>query len=501
MNGYLLKRIKDIDIKTALELFMLLSLLVVWVVWPIRGTIAARNIALVTGAITAIVWLYIERPKFVVMDLLPIGSLLCVPAWLLGLYIFKPVVPNLQWDDLRGTWLRVIIAIIFSFGLGKLYLLRPRKRQFFFWLLFIWPVVILLLFIAQGVFTYSWFGEQIYILVFKSKVAGIYFLIWSLLLCFSMGHWYFSMKDHSILGALKTRSPVNISIIFLFLICIVDFFSLQSLNGFIAIFIFSIFAAYLAIKQLNNRLRGVQYLIRIGYIWVGICLLAMSIMAYDAKFLEGKLTNLGTDVHYIIYEDVGGAWKWNGPYKGVAPIVDDYYRGIYPPINIFSGKQVHGSTYERVTWAREGLRFFQSNLLGLGYTGQAFAYYMTQSYPGSLVTKTHSGWLDFALGAGLFGLMMVWAGMYLIFLRAKTNIKNSICSAQMSFYVCWCLVSLMLLWFIAEFSDREYIEHFFLMLTFFGIVVGVQKPCDFESTKVMKLPNLKSKSCSSLFVK
>ena len=139
MKHFLVKQLNKVDFKTALELFMLLSLLVVWIVWPLRGTIAARNIALVLGSISSIAWLSIERPKFVMMDLLPIGFLLCVPAWLLSLYVFNPIVPHLQWDDLRGTWLRVVIAIIFAVGLGKLYLCRQRYQRFFFWLLYIFP--------------------------------------------------------------------------------------------------------------------------------------------------------------------------------------------------------------------------------------------------------------------------------------------------------------------------------------------------------------------------
>jgi hypothetical protein len=475
MKNFLLKQLNRVDFKTALELFMLLSLLVVWIVWPLRGTIAARNIALVLGAISSIAWLCVERPKFAIMDLLPIGLLLCVPSWLLGLYFYVPVAPSLQWDDLRGTWLRVVVAIIFAIGLGKLYLYRPQLRQFFFQILFIWPVVTLFIFVSQGLFTHSWLGEHIYIYVFKSKVAGVYFLIWSILSCFVVVHCNFIVKCHMRSTLTKPEFGINNAVGFLFLICMIDYFSLQSLNAFISLAFCFIFLAYLTIRQMRSHIYGARYFIKVGLILAGAFVLAASLLAYDEKYMEGKLANIISDIDFIVHEDTTGAWKWNGPYKGVDPIVGDSYNGIYPPINTISGKQVNGSTYERVTWGLEGLNFLKLYPLGLGYTGQAFSHYMREAYPGSLVTKTHSGWLDFALGAGIFGLIAVLAAMVMIFLRAKICMKDNIDSCQMPLYICWALGILMLLWLIAELSDREFIEHFFFMMAFFCITAGMKK--------------------------
>lgn len=451
---------------------MILSLFVVWIVWPLRGTIAARNIALVSGAIASIAWLRMERPKFALMDLLPIGFLLCVPAWLMGLYIFKPEVPNLQWDDLRGTWLRVIIAAIFAIGLGKLYICRSKIRQFFFWILFIWPIVVLFLFINQGLFTHSWFGEQVYIYVFKSKVAGIYFLIWSLLLCFAIVHrCYFKENNLN-----EPSRSITLALTMLFVICIVDFFSLQSLNGFIGILLSLIFISFLAVKKSIVPTSDVKRFLRAGFIWIGISAFILAVLIFDGKYSRGKINNIITDIQFIVNEDTTGAWKFNGIYKGVFSTTNSegVYKGIYPPINTISGKQVNGSTYERVTWSMEGLRFLRSNPWGLGYTGQAFSYYMAQTYPGSQATKTHSGWLDFSLGAGIPGLISVWTALGIIFYRSKIYMSVFQKSHPIHEYICWSIAILSLLWLLAEFSDREFIEHFFFMLAFFSIVVGIQ---------------------------
>lgn len=443
------------------SLLMLTAFLVVWLVWPLRGTIAARNIALVIGAIASIAWIVIERPKVSLLDLVPIIFLLCVPAWMLILYLYHPVVVTLQWDELRGTWLRVIIGLIFAFGLGKIYLYRPNYRHLFLWILFIWPVVILFLFVCQGIFTNSWFGEQVYIYVFKSKVAGVYFLIWSLFFVFAYLHGrlvkqnlcneYREISNLVLVGAVGT----------LFLICSINFFLLSSLNAFIVILIDFLVLAYSLMKYKPNRAKQYFHFYKVTFISLAAICLITTIAYVDARNSNSKLANSMADIDFILNHDTTGAWRWDGSDKG-----------IYPPINSLSQRPVSGSTYERVSWFREGFKFLKDHPLGLGYTGNAFAYYMRDKYPGSQSTKTHSGWLDFGLGAGIMGVLFIWLAMGVIYTRAYVKINSSYQNEIMRSYLLWALSTMLLLWLIAEFSDREFIEHFFFMLAFFSSLVG-----------------------------
>jgi len=460
ISSYLLKRIKVVDMKTVLELFMLLSLLVVWSVWPLRGTIAARNIALVSGALASAAWLSIVRPKIKIADLLPIGFLLLVPTWLLGLYIFNPVEPNLQFDELRGTWLRVFVGLFLAFGLGKIYMYRPQYRIFFLLILFIWPVVILGLFVSQGLFTSSWFGEQFYIYVFKSKVAGVYFLIWSLFFVFSCLHLRLVGQNY-VEENQENSSSVLLKVVgVLFLICIINFFFLSSLNAFIVITIDLMVLAYFSMKGEPSRASRHLRLNKFIFICLTAICLITAITYVDARNSNSKLRNVISDLDFIVNYDVTGAWRWDGSDKG-----------IYPPINSLTQRPVSGSTYERVSWFREGLVFLKDHPSGLGYTGNAFSYYMRDKYPGSQSTKTHSGWLDFGLGAGVVGVLFIWLAMGVIYTRACVKTNSSYQHEIMRRYLLWSLPTMLLLWSIAELSDREFIEHFFCMLVFFSSIL------------------------------
>lgn len=440
---------------------MLLSLLVVWVVWPLRGTIAARNIALISGALASIIWFSIVRPKFRFSDFLPIGFLLLVPVWLFGLYIFNPAVPLLQWDELRGTWLRVLVELFLAFGLGKIYLYRPQYRIFFLSILFIWPVVILCLFISQGLFTSSWFGEQVYIYVFKSKVAGVYFLIWSLFFVFACLHLRLAGQHYFKENQENSSSFLLKAVWVLFLICIINFFFLSSLNAFIVITIDLMVLAYFSMKGKSSRASRHLHLNKFIFICLAAICLIIAIAYVDARNSNSKLRNVVSDVNFIINYDVTGAWRWDGSDKG-----------IYPPVNSLTQKPVNGSTYERVSWFREGLVFLKDHPFGLGYTGNAFSYYMRDKYPGSQSTKTHSGWLDFGLGAGVVGVLFIWLAMGVIYTRACVKTISSYQYEIMRRYLLWSLPTMLLLWSIAELSDREFIEHFFFMLVFFSSFVS-----------------------------
>jgi hypothetical protein len=447
---------------------MLMAFLLLWIVWPLRGTIAARNIALVVGAISALLWLSIKKYKFTFLELLPCYCILCVPIWLIILYIFYPISPNLQWGDISGTWLRVILGIIFAIGLAKMFTSESRYQNFYFYILFIWPAAVALIFIYQGILSGSLFGEQVYIHILKSKISGVYFLIWSLTFCFAIFYTrVIANKNINLTAPIEKTQVFKVLVSILSLMCVFDYIFLKSLNAFVCLFICMLATTYMLInKKFHFKNRFLQYLPSILSI-VGVISFVMVIFLIDASFYGNKLNNLFDDVNFIINYDNSGVWKCGG--TGTRACFASYV-GPYPPINPLLGVAVNGSTYERLNWLLEGLTFLKLHPFGLGYTGNTFGYYMAQQYAGSGVTKTHSGWLDFALGVGLPSLFAVWVAIALILRRAWLYMRHNNEGHLICSFVIWSLSICFILWCIAELSEREYIEHFFFMLAFFSIV-------------------------------
>jgi hypothetical protein len=214
----------------------------------------------------------------------------------------------------------------------------------------------------------------------------------------------------------------------------------------------------------NPKLNLSSFFMKIIFCIAPIIFFVSAIVLHDSKGGSGKLINLKADIQFILSEDTTGAWKW-----------DKSYDGVYPPINPITGNNVNGSTYERLTWFQEGVKFLIDNPLGLGYTGQAFSGYMSERYPGSRATKTHSGWLDFGLGVGFPGLFAIWLALGVIFFQSRDSIGADPNLQPTKVFIFWAISIMTPLWLIAEFSDREYIEHFFFVVTFFSIVSGSYK--------------------------
>jgi hypothetical protein len=72
-----------------------------------------------------------------------------------------------------------------------------------------------------------------------------------------------------------------------------------------------------------------------------------------------------------------------------------------------SGAPLEESAYRRAAWAREAVRAIEQHPLGLGYGHDAFGRALQQRYGIAGWGSSHSGWLDFALGVGLPGLVLL----------------------------------------------------------------------------------------------
>ena len=107
----------DFTPRLVLEWLTLFCGVVLLLVWPIAGTIAARNIALALGCLTSLLWIIFFRPQLKLLAYFPQLCLLAVPLWLWVHYFLLPTDTAAQLYDLQGTWLRVILGVVMATGL------------------------------------------------------------------------------------------------------------------------------------------------------------------------------------------------------------------------------------------------------------------------------------------------------------------------------------------------------------------------------------------------
>ena len=114
---------------------------------------------------------------------------------------------------------------------------------------------------------------------------------------------------------------------------------------------------------------------------------------------------------------------------------------------------------------------------------------MRLEFSSSTVLMTHSAWIDFALGLGFPGILLLWFAIFGITYQSYLAIKspvnqNSCVINQTTHFSCfslipllsiWLIVGIFLFWIIGEVSERIFIENYYFFLAFFLMAISKSK--------------------------
>jgi O-antigen ligase len=448
-----------LSLQNALEnsciFFSILSAVILLVVWALPGTIAARNISIVVGLVASVVWIFLVRPKIKLYDLIVPALLMGVPIWLWIIYFFFPSDSISQYQEMTGTWKRVVLLIIFGFNLG-LMISKNQKLAIWIWLAIASLPVASLMMYLHDVYIGGFWDIPNYTAFFKTKVAGVYFVMWPCLLGYA-GMQKVLINWDSKFSPLKNYQIFFLSA-FLVFICFYIFYTLRALNGFLVGFLFFLLLVIFFAKRiyyscdLNRRLK-ILFLWLIFFVTAAI---AFIYLRYDHAN-EQKLTYIVSDVLSASRINQSSSWVLEEGSEYVTPKTE-------------TGRSINLSTFTRVSWFLKGLEYLTLHPFGSGDVSFGFGSYVRSEYPRSQTTKTHSAWLDFALGSGLPGLLMFWCAIYLT-LREAIKARALDPHKFMPMAIFWMLVGIWVLWWPGELSYREFIEHYFFMVIIFSSCV------------------------------
>jgi hypothetical protein len=122
------------------------------------------------------------------------------------------------------------------------------------------------------------------------------------------------------------------------------------------------------------------------------------------------------------------------------------------------GLPVAGNTYERITWATQGIILISQYPLGYGSINSSFVGMLNHAkVDQKLESQTHSAWIDFGLAFGIPGLLI------LIFTFTSIIYKGSIRGSQFGLIGVWLILGFIPLGVIAEINYK----HNFEILLFF----------------------------------
>jgi hypothetical protein len=90
------------------------------------------------------------------------------------------------------------------------------------------------------------------------------------------------------------------------------------------------------------------------------------------------------------------------------------------------GRTVFANNFQRISWFIAGLDLLIENPIGTGSLKSHIGLLLTQKYPSisNNVISSHSGWIDFGLSFGYFGLLMMFISFFwIIFCALKLDLE------------------------------------------------------------------------------
>jgi hypothetical protein len=457
--------------KTGLALVLISSALLG--IWATMNTIALRNVLLWVGTVIALTywwnWFKTNKAQHTLPTLswlywLPVILIALMFIWVVMHYFLFAQNPQLQFSELKSTWLRSFLAVILGSATG---LALNRNIRFMPWLwlgLLLSFVVLIYQYIPkaiakQSLFAVDWFGDYIYWAKFSGVLAGT-ILIAGLLGLLIDSIWLGKKKVNGI----KLISDTNAQDIKTKLI--------NRIAIPIYVFVGICLAAY-AFVFIFDAKAGVAMAFILLTFWLGIGLLFILKNAASEQDKQRRRTFLIKSLIAFILVVMGLFWftakhiknnpGWGSLFEDMAisAQIDTHHNwkgtGVALPLRK-DGTPVALNTYERVAFATLGARLIALNPLGNGSL-RSFREDVKKIEPNYRNHPyTHSAWIDLGLSFGLPGLLLLPIALAALLLCAVMN-------PQIRFRatIITTAIAILILYLVGEYAFQHGVEILFYL--------------------------------------
>jgi hypothetical protein len=385
-------------------------------IWAVKGTIALRNILLVSGILFSIYyivqeWRYSDlKEQCTNWKVLPILFLALTFVWVVSHYLFFSLDPIKQFMELKSSWLRALMASIIGLATG-LALRDHPKRLNLLWIGI--SIAFLVLFyqyipraLAQTKLLVPDYEHYLFHLKINTVLVGMILITgiggalldhlrtiqyrWINLRLWYLLYWL--LGTGFVLWAFvyiaDTRNGIGlITILYCFwFICAIVFFTRGQIY--------------------NSKLKNMSALLVTG---IGLCLILY--FAFLQTNINKGWNTLLDDVKIAV--QINRYSHWQNPAQMGYPKFD--YEQIVTP-----------NTYVRVAWATAGLREIIAYPQGVGVLAFPFAKHpnVLQKIavsPNISEFATHSGWVELGLAFGIPILGLIFPIFLITFIEASRH--------------------------------------------------------------------------------
>lgn len=420
---------------------------ILYAVWILPETILIRNLCLVVGATLGLYEIIQFRSLFAQKVAIPIWLLMGLFLWATFHLIFLSSNFTLQLHEFTSIWKRAALGAIFALGLGfALARIETPKLRGCWTLLYLGLIAPTLIYILKYILTQCGQSWDLQIPEYLRVRGGptTFYIAKTSYVCFclptlavALGQLLLSIRNHV-------------------------WFSWSN-----AVYVLSIPAIFF-VFYVENIKNGVVYGTLLLVIFAALLLLANFKQHWRKKVLFMALTSALVLVFLGKHIQQNESWKTFRADARIALNTDSYdhwkFMGDKGYPNNETGKIVSISNYDRMAWGKVGLSLAPDNLLGYGLIEESFGRLTKQKWPESTLRQSHSGWLDFTLGMGIPGLILVWAAMLGSFILLG---KRSYGAITPWINACrWILLASFMMWFTTEISQRVFFDALIFWIAF-----------------------------------
>jgi hypothetical protein len=449
----------------ALVLTLCMLFAVLWGVWVLPNTVFIRHFCLIAGACFGLYVIWPRRALLLIREAIPIWLIVFLLVWVTLHLFFIGQDYVRQLEEFTKIWKKIAISVPFALGLGLALgsqLSNPKNTQKY------WAIIYLGFLLPMAIYFVKWiaalylprYGYTIPQFLILSPdhlnnpwaIPRAFYVFFCLpALAIALGQMIYSIQARQF----KLRSSIVylLAIPLTLLIFHIEVDRLGIAYGLISI-VAAIFFGFMPM------LRRRQMSWRVGAILL-ILLLVSGYIATKAIQSNSQWKPLIGDAKIAIQVDRFDHWK--NRKKGY-------------PVNEL-GATVSASNYERISWALAGPRLLIDEPLGYGLMSLSFSALGKKKWPDSDLSWTHSAWLDFALGYGFPGLLLL-AG------AAALAYRNSRClTYPWRALGCWAIPSASLVMVAKEVSS-ETIMNALIFLIVLIVAITMVKPVAAHQSKL-----------------
>jgi hypothetical protein len=376
-------------------------------VWLLPNTIFIRNTCLIAGAVLSLWVIYQNRGIFYQRRTWPLVLIACLLIWVSIHLFFIGLEFDTQLAEYTKIWKKIALGCVFAMGLGLAigtnFINSQKSAQY--WLIariaFLLPVTIYFLkliinawAIRKGIELSPYLQDSRAIFTDPYAIPRpgyVFFILPGIALAIgsivsSIEFNRFAMKNHLL----------DLASLVLTIACL---FIEHDKLGVLLVILLLLAAGCTLTKSMTKQLSRKNWLALL------VAFLAIVTIALSTYRQNAQWSSLIADAKVAVQVDAIDDWK--------------YENGERLPVNQY-GVGVNPSNYQRISWAVVGSRLAIDHPLGYGLMSQSFGRWCKLHWPESHNSWAHNAWLDFTLGYGYPGTLLLLLSGILAWRNSKT---------------------------------------------------------------------------------